>query len=286
MKETIINLHTTGLVLEGGGMRGTFTAGVLDLFIDKNISFPYIIGVSAGACNGLSYISEQKGRTRTINIDMLKKYHYIGLKPYLKKGSWIDLDLLFDVFPFEEVPYDFDKAFSSKTLFEMVTTDCITGRAVYLSESDDKQRLLDICKASSSLPFISKPVCIDSVPMLDGGLSDSIPVDRAIEKGYDKNVIVLTREKGYRKDIKQLHIPSFIYKKYPEIKRCLAERSYQYNSTLDRIEDLEAQKKVFVIRPVKDLKISRTEKDEQKLSALYEHGIECARSFLEEYKLQ
>lgn len=285
MEEIIINLPETGLVLEGGGMRGTFTAGVLDLFIDKNISFPYIIGVSAGACNGLSYISAQKGRTRTINIDMLKKYHYIGLKSYLKKGSWIDLDLLFDIFPFEEVPYDFEKAFSSKTLFEMVTTDCLTGKAVYLSESGDKKRLLDICRASSSLPFISKPVYVDQVPMLDGGLSDSIPVERAIEKGYNKNVIVLTREKGYRKDIKQLHIPSFIYKKFPEVKRCLTERSYQYNSTLDKIEDLEAKGKAFVIRPVKDLKIARTEKDELKLSALYEHGIECAQSFIDSYKL-
>lgn len=285
MKKIIINLPETGLVLEGGGMRGTFTAGVLDLFIDKHISFPYVIGVSAGACNGLSYISEQKGRTRAINIDMLKKYHYIGLTQYIRNGSWIDFNLLFDVFPFEEIPYDFDKAFSSNSVFEMVTTNCETGKAVYLSETENQQRLLDICKASSSLPFISKPVFIDQIPMLDGGLSDSIPIKRAIDMGYYHNVVVLTREKGYRKDIKPLHIPSFIYKKFPEIKTCLIKRSELYNQTLDLIERFETDGRVFVIRPTIDLKISRTEKDENKLRALYSHGVDCAQSFFENHAL-
>ncbi|MGL5786501.1 MAG: patatin-like phospholipase family protein [Bacteroidales bacterium] len=280
-----IKLPQTGLVLEGGGMRGTFTAGVLDMFLENNISFPYVIGVSAGACNALSYISGQKGRTRTINIDMLKKYRYIGFKQYLKHGSWIDLNLLFNIFPYKEVPYDFDAAFSNPAIFEMVTTNCITGKAEYLSESTDKDRLIAICKASSSLPFISKPVLVDQTPMLDGGLSNSIPLDRAISQGYTSNVVVLTREKGYRKEVKNIHFPGFIYKDYPAIKRCLNERAEQYNRTLDLIERLEDEKKIIVIRPFTDLKIGRTEKDENKLKALYNHGLEAARIFCNSYKI-
>lgn len=280
-----IKLPQTGLVLEGGGMRGTFTAGVLDMFLEKNIRFPYVIGVSAGACNALSYISEQKERTRIINIDMLRKYKYIGFKQYLKHGSWIDLDLLFNVFPYEKVPYDFDKAFANPCLFEMVTTNCITGKPEYLSETKDKDRLIAICKASSSLPFISKPVFVDKIPMLDGGLCDSIPIDRALFKGYQSNVVVLTREKGYRKAAKNYHFPGFVYKNYPAIKRCLKERAEQYNRTLDKIEKLEDEHKIVVIRPLSDLKIGRTEQDEYKLRALYQDGLEAARLFCNKYEL-
>ena len=144
----------TGLVLEGGGMRGVFTCGVLDYFMDQKIHFPYTIGVSAGACNGLSYVSKQRGRARYSNIDMLDEYHYIGFKHLLLKRNILDFDLLFIDFPNSIVPYDFDSYFNSNERFVMVTTNCITGEANYLEEKENKDRLIEIARASCSLPFV------------------------------------------------------------------------------------------------------------------------------------
>ena len=146
----------TGLVLEGGGMRGVFTSGVLDAFMKYDVNFSYIVAVSAGACNGLSYVSRQPRRARLSNIDMLVKYDYIGLRHLVTQGCIFDPELLYDRFPNELVPYDYDTYFSSPSTFEMVVTNCNTGRAEYLTEkSGNRQRLLDICRASSSMPYVS-----------------------------------------------------------------------------------------------------------------------------------
>jgi len=228
--------NNTGLVLEGGGMRGVFTCGVLDYFMDHNIRFPYTIGVSAGACNGLSYISRQRGRAKYSNIDLLDKYHYIGLKHLLKKKNIMDYDLLFGEFPERILPYDYDAYFSSPDRFVMVTTNCETGEANYFEEKKDKQRVLDICKASSSLPFVCPIVYVDGVPMLDGGIVDSIPLLRAVEDGYQNNVVVLTRNRGYRKEAKDHKIPSIIYRKYPNIREALGRRCAVYNEQLEMVE--------------------------------------------------
>ena len=158
----------TALVLEGGGMRGVFTCGVLDSFMDRGIRFPYVIGVSAGACNGLSYMSGQRGRARYSNIEMLEKYHYIGLKYLWTQHNIMDFDLLFHEFPEHLVPYDYEAYFNNPARYVMVTTNCLTGKAAYLSETSDRQRLMQICRASSSLPVISQMVNVDGVPMLDG----------------------------------------------------------------------------------------------------------------------
>mgnify|MGYP002604077326 CR=1 FL=1 len=143
----------TGLVLEGGGMRGVFTCGVLDSFMDRGIRFPYTIGVSAGACNGLSYMSGQRGRAKYSNIDLLEKYQYIGLKYLLKKRNIMDFDLLFQEFPEHILPYDYKAYAENPARFEMVTTSCVTGRACYLEEKQDADRIIAIVKASSSLIF-------------------------------------------------------------------------------------------------------------------------------------
>lgn len=142
----------TGLVLEGGGMRGVFTSGVLDSFMNHNLYFNYVVSVSAGACNGLSYMSHQPKRAKYSNIDMLDKYQYIGIKYLVTQRSIFDQDLLYDKFPNEVLPFDFDAYFGNPDVIEMVTTNCHTGRACYLSENKDKKRLLDVVKASSSLP--------------------------------------------------------------------------------------------------------------------------------------
>lgn len=281
-----INLRNSALILEGGGMRGTFTAGVLDTFLRRDIHFPYLIGVSAGSTNALSYLSRQIGRTRSINIDMLKKYRYIGLKHYVKKKNWIDYDLLFHSFPFNEVPFDFDTFFSNSTSYEFVATNCLTGKAHYLTENEDPERLLTICKASCSLPFISPAVDVDGIPMLDGGISDSIPIERALNKGYKNCVLILTQEKGYRKKISSIQIPKFALRKYPKIREGLNYRAYKYNETMDLIESLENKGEISVIRPTANFGVTRTEQDTIKLMKLYLHGMDAAQEFLDTYQVK
>ena len=184
MKEKkVILTDASGLILEGGGMRGVFTCGVLDNFMARGIRFPYTIGVSAGACNGLSYMSHQPGRAKHSNIDLLEKYHYIGLKKLLLTGNIMDFDLLFNIFPNEIIPYDYKRFAECPERFEMVTTSCETGKACYYDEKLNPERIIDIVKASSSLPFACPIAYVDGAPMLDGGISDSIPLLRARQLG-------------------------------------------------------------------------------------------------------
>lgn len=270
-----------GLVLEGGALRGVFTCGVLDWMMDNNIRFPYVVGVSAGACNGASYVSGQRGRARYSNIELLDKFQYIGLKHYLKKGNLIDFDLLFDDFPNRILPFDFDAYASAGICFEMIVSSCLTGEAEYLEEYLDHERFLQILRASSSMPLFS-PVCyVDGTPMLDGGVCDSIPVDRCLTKGYDKMLVILTRNVGYRKKTDGLKLPSFFYKKYPEMRHAINRRNDIYNQQLERVEQLEEEGKAIVIRPVEPMTINRIEKDTNVLNHFYDHGYECAKLLLE-----
>lgn len=269
----------TGLVLEGGGMRGVFTCGVLDSFMDRGIRFPYTIGVSAGACNGLSYMSGQRGRAKYSNIDLLEKYQYIGLKYLLKKRNIMDFDLLFQEFPEHILPYDYESYFSSPERYEMVTTNCVTGEANYFEEKQDKKRVIDIVRASSSLPFVCPIAYVDDVPMLDGGIVDSIPLMRARNEGFTHNVVVLTRNRGYRKEAKDIHIPSFFYRKYPKMREALSCRCRVYNEQLEMVERMEEAGEIIVIRPQKPVMVDRIERDIQKLTGLYEEGYACAAKY-------
>lgn len=274
------NLDHIGLVLEGGGMRGVFTCGVLDFFMDNDLHFPYVIGVSAGACNGLSYMSGQRGRAKFSNIDLLERYNYIGLRHFIKKRNIIDFDLLFHEFPENILPYDYSAYFSSLSRFEMVTTNCNTGEANYFEEKKNADRLIDIAKASSSLPVMCPITYVDGIPMLDGGIVDSIPVERAMQQGYNKNVVVMTRNRGYRKTEKDICIPAFIYGKYPNLRKALSNRNKLYNYQLGLVDRLEAEGKAIVIRPQKPVLVDRIEKDTHKLLDLYQEGYECAASIL------
>lgn len=267
---------TSGLILEGGGMRGVFTCGVLDNLMDRGIRFPYTIGVSAGACNGLSYMSEQRGRGKFSNIDLLEKYRYIGLKQLIFKGNIMDFDLLFHKFPEEIIPYHYDKFAACKERFEMVTTSCRTGRACYYDEKVDPVRIIDIVKASSSLPFVSPISYVDGEPMLDGGIADSIPLLRARELGFDNNLVVLTRNKGYRKPQKPTTVPWFFYRKYPLLREAIRRRNTLYNEQIDLVERLEDKGELVVIRPQRPITVDRIERDTRKLLDLYNEGYECA----------
>lgn len=275
----------TGLVLEGGGMRGVFTCGVLDYMMDHAIWFPYGIGVSAGACNGLSYMSRQRGRAKFSNIDLLDKYHYISIRHLWRKRCILDQNLLYDQFPKQILPYDYKAYAENPARFEMVTTSCVTGRACYLEEKQDADRIIAIVKASSSLPYVCPITYVDGEPMLDGGIVDSIPVVRAMQQGYDRNVVVLTRNRGYRKKEKDIKVPHFIYKKYPRLRVALSRRCQVYNEQLELVEQLEDEGKIRVIRPVRRMEVDRIETDIKKLTALYEEGYICAKRVFEGNKV-
>lgn len=269
-----------GLVLEGGGMRGVFTSGVLDAFMKHNVYFKYIVAVSAGACNGMSYVSRQPRRARISNIDYLARYKYIGIRHLVSQGCIFDSKLLYDKFPNKLLPFDFDEYFKHSQNFEMVTTNCLTGTPMYLKELEDHQRSLDIVRASSSLPYVSKIVDVDGIPMLDGGIVDSIPVQRAIDMGYKNNVVILTRNKGWRDNGKDRKVPHYVYKNYPRLRVALSRRHFAYNQQIELVNRLEETGQIKCIRPLRPIEVGRIEKDTDKLERLYEEGFSIGEEFI------
>lgn len=273
----------TALILEGGGNRGVFTSGVLDCLMEHQIKFPYVVGVSAGACNAVDYVSWQPGRTKNCMILEDKENRYISLGQTIRNKSLFDMDMIFDRFPKEIFPFDFDTFFQSDIRCQMVVTDCITGKARYMEEKKDSDRLMNICRASSSIPVACPMVMLDGRPYLDGGVSDSIPIFHAMKLGYQKDVVVLTRNLGYRKTKpgKSAAFYSAAFKKYPNLVRSLLNRYKVYNRTLDLVEKWEREGHIFVIRPVSK-PISRTEQDKEALTAFYQEGYELMEKRLEE----
>lgn len=266
----------TGLVLEGGGMRGVFTCGVLDWFMDNGVRFPFAVGVSAGACNGLSYMSGQRGRAKASNIDLMAEHKYVGFRYLLTQGCIMDFKLLFEDFPERIIPYDYPAYFSNPARFVMVTTNCLTGKAEYLEEKQSAARVMDIVRASSSLPYVTKITYVDGVPMLDGGIADSLPVEYALSQGYERLVVVLTRNKGYRKSLRKPLAARLFYRKYPLLQKALQNRNAEYNRVMELIEKLEDEGRILVIRPQKPIRVSRMEKDPAKLQDLYDEGYDLA----------
>ena len=276
----------TGLVLEGGGMRGVFTSGVLDAFMKHDVYFPYVVAVSAGACNGVSYMSRQPRRARYSNIDLLRKYGYISLKSLLVKGSIFDPNILYERFPNEIVPFDHQTYSTNPATFEVVTTNCQTGLAEYLSEKTDERRLTAIVKASSSLPYVAQITDVDGTPMLDGGIVDSIPVQRAIETGHPVNVVVMTRNLGFRSDESDHKIPRLLYGRFPRLRVALSHRVEAYNRQLEMVERMEDWGEVIVIRPQRPMDVDRICRDPEKLERLYEEGVEEGEKFCNRLKQQ
>lgn len=263
--------------MEGGAVRGVFTSGVLDYLMEKDLYFSHVVGVSAGTCNGVNYVSRQIERTKKCMIHQEDEYdYYMGIRKFIKEKSLLNMDMIFDKFPNEIFPFDYDTYFNSDIYTEWVTTNCLTGKAEYMDSRDSKEQLMKICRASSSMPLISPIVNIDGIPYLDGGLSDSIPIRRAMKYGNKKMVIVLTKNKGYRKKFvtkAKRKLYESAYKKYPELVKTLIKRPVIYNRTLDKIEQLEEEGKIFVIRPEVAM-ISRLERNMEKLEEFYRHGHE------------
>lgn len=266
---------TGTIVLEGGATRGVFTSGVLDYLMEEDLYFSHVIGVSAGSCNGVDYVSRQIGRTKKCMIPEKKEYsYYSGVRSVIKKKSILDMDMVFDTFPKKIYPFDFETYFQSDMVCEIVTTNCETGKAEYMTEQSDPDRLMKLCRASSSMPLLSPIVNIDGVPYLDGGLADSVPIRRALQSGNEKIVLVLTRNPGYRKKPISKGTAKLYrraYKKYPNLVHAAIYRNHVYNKTMELVERLEEEEKIFVIRPLVPT-VSRLERDEMALTAFYQHG--------------
>lgn len=266
---------TGTIVLEGGATRGVFTSGILDYLMEEDLYFSHVIGVSAGSCNGVDYVSRQIGRTKKCMIPEKKEYsYYSGVRSAIKEKSILDMDMVFDTFPKKIYPFDFETYFQSDMVCEIVTTNCETGKAEYMTEQSDPDRLMKLCRASSSMPLLSPIVNIDGVPYLDGGLADSVPIRRALQSGNEKIVVVLTRNPGYRKKPISKGTAKLYrraYKKYPNLVHAAIYRNHVYNKTMELVERLEEEEKIFVIRPLVPT-VSRLERDETALTAFYQHG--------------
>ncbi|RSD28709.1 patatin-like phospholipase family protein [Mesobacillus subterraneus] len=271
-------MYESGLILEGGGMRGAYTAGVLDYFLEKELFLPYVIGVSAGACQGSSYVSRQPGRNKQVTVDYVSHPEYISYRNLFLKKELFGMDFIFDKLPNELVPFDF-KTFNSATeKFLVGTTDCLTGEPVYFEKNEVPDDFLKIIRASSTLPFMAPAIPFGNRILMDGGIADPIPIRKAQSDMVKKNVIVLTKPKGYRKKKSSFSwLPRYVYKEYTGLNQALATRYKIYNETLDYIEELEAKQEVFVIRPSQDLKVGRVERNPSKLTQLYDLGYEDAK---------
>ena len=274
------------LVLEGGALRGMYTSGVLDTFLKNNMEFECVAGVSAGALNAMSYISKQPGRSAKINLEYCDDPRYIGRKAFIKNKGIIGYDYLFGDISENKVPFDYKAFENTSQRFIIVATNCEKAETEYLEKSNCND-LFKAVQASSSMPLASAMVEINNNHYLDGAVTTSIPVKWALEQGYEKVVVVLTRDKTYRKPmlsnkLKKLYKPA--YHKYPKLIEKLNTMPERYNKLQEEIIDLEKEGKIFIIRPEKEVTVSRLEKDKEKLENLYKEGIAEAEKNLDALK--
>lgn len=274
-------MSSIGLVLEGGGMRGVYTAGVLEYFSEHDLYFRYTIGVSAGACQSASYLSRQRGRNRTVIVEWVKDPRYLSWRNLWRKGQLFGMDFVFDEIPNVHVPFDYDAFRQSQEELVIGTTDCSTGQAVYYRKSESAFDLLRVLRASSSLPFISPIVTYDGRELLDGGIADPIPLRKAENDGYKRNVLILTRNSDYRKSRNRFSwLVRRIYGKYPALVAAMMRRHEIYNDTLSYIDEQERSGNTYVIRPRQPLTVGRMERDPAKLDALYLQGYRDAERIM------
>lgn len=274
---------SVGLVLEGGAMRGMYTAGVLDVFLDNNIKVDGIVAVSAGVLFGVNYLSKQRGRVIRYNKRFAKDKRYMGIKSLITTGNIINKDFAFYEIPFKLDVFDQETYAKSDIDFYGTITNVNTGKPEYVKIKDVFEQM-EVLRATSAMPFVSKIVDIGEEKYLDGGISDSIPIDKAKELGYDKIIVILTRPIEYRKKESNKNIVKLKYSKYPNLVETINNRYLNYNNTVEKIIDSENKKEIFVIRPSKHLKIKRIERDENKLQEMYDLGIEDGKANLTKLK--
>lgn len=270
-----------GLVLEGGGMRATYTGGVLDALLDAGIDLEYVIGVSAGANAGADYVAGQRDRNRVVFVDQVADPRYAGWRNLLRERSWFGMDFLFETLPDRVAPFDYEAFRASRRTLVVGLTDCAGGDAVYLRHRDHEPRwfMHTALRATCALPVLSRPVSIGGRLYVDGGVSDSIPVVRAIADGYPRVVVVLTRNAGYRKPAPRFATAGrLLLARHPAVYRGLRSRHLRYNASLDLVEAMERAGSAFVFRPQLALQVSRMERDLARLDALYRQGYDETRA--------
>ncbi|QHS21891.1 patatin family protein [Virgibacillus sp. MSP4-1] len=269
--------HHTGLMLEGGGMRCAYTVGVLDFFMDNNMEFPYVATASAGALIGSSFIAGQRDRNYRILKELGKNPESISFKRMFQKRELFNMEYIFDKVPNKIVPLDFDAFTKAKSQFIIGTTDINTGKPLYYDSFHEKEDLFTIIRASCSLPVLSPSVSYEGLDLMDGGVSNPIPIQPLIDRGIEKNVVILTRNKGYTKKATKLNwLYKRLFKDKPELRRLLQNRHILYNQTMHQLREMEKQNKVFIMQPEAPLSASRIEKSHQKLEQLYIQGYQEA----------
>ncbi|MDO4813862.1 MAG: patatin family protein [Gemella sp.] len=276
-------MSKVALVLEGGAMRGMYTAGVLDSFIDYDIKVDTIISVSAGALFGVNYASKQRGRALNYNTKYLKYPMYMSLKSLVKTGNVVNKEFAYYILPKRLDVFDQEKFEKSNIDYYATVTNVETGEAEYIKISNVFEQM-EYLRASSAMPFLSEVIEIDNKKYLDGGIADSIPIEKAKSMNFDKIILILTRDIEYRK--KENHnkiIEKLTYKKYGRVLGdVILSRGQRYNNTVSKIIDYENKKEIFVIRPSKEIKVSRLEKNVDKIKEIYNLGLEDANNKLDE----
>ena len=278
----------TGLVLEGGGMRGLFSAGVMDVMMEHGIRFDGIVGVSAGATFGCNYKSHQPGRVLRYNIRFKDDPRYMGLRSLLRTGDLVEAEFSYHTMPNELDVFDRETFRNDPTEFHVVCTDVETGEPVYHRIDEMEDEGLDWIRASASMPLVSRPVALDGRLLLDGGISDSIPLRYFQGLGFDRNVVILTQPKGYfKRRTKLMPLFHLFMRRYPAIVRAMGRRHLMYNDELSYLSEQERRGNILLICPQETLPIGRTEQKEEKMRRVYGMGrqkglemIQTIRDFL------
>lgn len=269
-----------GLVLEGGGMRALFSAGVLDALLDINLQVDGIVGVSAGALFGVNYVSKQKERAVRYNKKYANDKRYMGLYSWLTTGNAVNRDFAFYELPFNLDIFNQEEFKKTRTDFYVVITNVENGKPEYVLIKDVFEQM-EYLRATSALPFASKIIEIGNKKYLDGGISDSIPIDFCKSLGYDKIIVILTRPKNVYKEDKLSFLYKLVYRKYPNLVDKLINMNKDYEQILNKIRDLEDKKTIFVIRPPEILKIGRLEKNIEKIQRVYDIGLTTGKNKIE-----
>ncbi len=274
-----------GLILEGGAMRGLFTAGVMDVLMENGIEFDGAVGVSAGAAFGCNYKSRQIGRVLRYNTRFVRDTRYCGMRVLLKTGNIYSTEFCYGEVPLRHDAFDFETYEKNPMEFYVVATDVVTGKAVYHKYEGRADHGFDWIRASASMPLVSQIVEIDGLRLLDGGIADSIPVRFFEGIGYERNIAVLTQAKGYqKKKNSMMPLVKLKYKRYPKLVEAMENRHTMYNETIAYIEEKERAGELFVIRPENELPVSRVERDPDKLKEAYEIGRQTAEQQLSKIK--
>ena len=273
-----------GLVLEGGALRGLFSAGVIDVMMENGIDYDGVIGVSAGSNFGCNYKSRQPGRVIRYNVRFANDPRYMGLRSLITTGNLVGAEFAYHYMPLQLDVFDIATFESDPMEFYLVCTDCLTGEPVYYRMDKVDYDSLEWLRASASMPLVTRPVKVGGRVLLDGGISDSIPLKHFQDMGFDRNVVVLTRPRSYRKEPTKLWPYRLLMRRYPAITQAMARRHEMYNSQLDYVEREEQAGHIFVIAPEQDLPIGRVEMNVEKMNAVYNIGRETATALLPRLK--